>query len=328
MLWPLHYPTTSSTVVDRIASTLKRSHSFRYLGANSTEIFMSGASGTNDDMVVGRTNNSEDRTLLIATNGGNYEDGFVLSVSATDDTLLVANPNGVDGIHAKGTKLLATGGQTIRPGNGILGQGLNGVVGYVHAAARDHVVENGENGAGAGVVGIGGTTTMGVFGTGTNGIVGYEQTTPRDPAFEAQEMAGVLGRGQIGVSGDGVNGPGVHGRGLPGVQGDSSAGTGVLGQGVTGVVGEGHGGAGVQASSDTEQAAILESRLKAQVWLVPLRIKNPTLLPRSEAGEIVATIETLAWPDVPRDVPPMEIASLWFCKVGGSAGQANWIKLA
>lgn len=78
---------------------------------------MSGASGTNDDMVVGRTNNSEDRTLLIATNGGNYEDGFILSVSATDDTLLVANPNGVDGIHAKGTKLFATGGQTIRPGN-------------------------------------------------------------------------------------------------------------------------------------------------------------------------------------------------------------------
>ena len=286
---------------------------------------MSGASGANDDMVVGRTNNSEDRTLLVATNGGNYEEGFILSVSATDDTLLVANSNGVDGIHAKGTKLLPTGGQTIRPGNGILGQGLNGVVGYVHAVTRDHGVEND---AGAGVLGVGGATTMGVFGTGTNGIVGYEQTTPRDPAFEAQEMAGVLGRGQIGVSGDGVNGPGVHGRGLPGVQGDSSAGAGVLGQGVTGVVGAGHGGAGVQASSDTEQAAILESRLKAQVWLVPLRIKDPTMLPRSEAGEIVATIATLAWPDVPRDVPPIDVASLWFCKIGGSPAQANWIKLA
>ncbi len=286
---------------------------------------MSGASDANDDMVVGRINNSEDRTLLIATNGGDYENGFILSVSATDDSLLVANPNGVDGIHAKGTKLLPTGGQTIRPGNGILGQGLNGIVGYVHAAARDHGVENG---AGAGVLGIGAATTMGVFGTGTNGIVGYEQTTPRDLAFEAQEMAGVLGRGQIGVSGDGVNGPGVHGRGLPGVQGDSSAGPGVLGQGVTGVVGEGNGGAGVQASSDTEQAAILESRRKAQVWLVPLRIKDPTALQRSEAGEIVATIEKLAWPDVPRDVPAIEIASLWFCKVGGSPAEANWIKLA
>src|ERR1700704_478115 len=116
MLWPLHYPTTSSTVVDRTASTSKRSHSFQYLRDNSTEIFMSGAGDANDDMVVGRINNSEDRTLLVATNGGDYEDGFILSVSATDDTLLVANSNGVDGIHAKGTKLYPTGGQTIRPG--------------------------------------------------------------------------------------------------------------------------------------------------------------------------------------------------------------------
>jgi hypothetical protein len=37
---------------------------------------MSGASDANDDMVVGRINNSEDRTLLIATNGGDYEDGL------------------------------------------------------------------------------------------------------------------------------------------------------------------------------------------------------------------------------------------------------------
>ena len=283
---------------------------------------MSGASSANDDMVVGRTNYSEDRTLLVATNGGDYEAGFILSVSATDDSLLVANSNGVDGIHAKGTKLLPTGGQTIQPGNGILGQGLNGVVGYVHAGLRDHGVEID---VGAGVLGIGGTSTMGVFGTGTNGVVGYEQTTPRDRTFEAQEMAGVLGRGQIGVSGDGVNGPGVHGRGLPGVQGELSGGPGVLGQGVTGVMGEGNGGAGVQASSDTEQAAILESRRKAQVWLVPLRIKDPTELPKSEAGEIVATIARL---DVPRDVPPIEVASLWFCKVGGSPSEANWIKLA
>lgn len=283
---------------------------------------MSGASSANDDMVVGRTNYSEDRTLLVATNGGDYEDGFILSVSATDDSLLVANSHGVDGIHAKGTKLLPTGSQNILPGNGILGQGLNGVVGYVHAAFRNHGVEND---AGAGVLGVGGTSAIGVFGTGTNGVVGCERTTPRDLAFEAQEMAGVLGRGQTGVSGDGVNGAGVHGRGVPGVQGESSAGPGVLGQGVTGVIGEGRGGAGLQASSNTEQAAILQSRRRAQVWLVPLRIKDPTELPRSEAGEIVATIEKLA---VPRDVPPIEVASLWFCKVGGSPAEANWIKLA
>ena len=54
-------------------------------------------------------------------------------------------------------------------------------VGYVHAAPRDHGVENA---AGADVLGIGGTTTMGVFGTGTNGVVGYEHATPRDLVFD------------------------------------------------------------------------------------------------------------------------------------------------
>ena len=285
----------------------------------------SGADESGSDMVVGRTNKSEERTLLLATNGENapngYEEDFVLNVSTENDMVLVSTPRGVDAIHAKGTVSFPTGGLigTIPAGNGIISQGINGVVGYVHAMARDR---NLENSVGAGLLGVGSGTSVGVFGIGQNGIVGYEQATARDLAFEVAQKAGVLGRGETGVSGDGANGPGVFGRGLPGVQGESSGGPGVLAEGQTGVVATGNGGAGVHATSTAEQAAILESRRMAQLWLVPLRIKDPTSLKRSTAGELLTTV----WAD--EEHKGVEITSLWFCKIGGDPTQANWVKLA
>jgi hypothetical protein len=285
----------------------------------------SGADGSGEDMTVGRTNKSEERTLLIAINGDNapngYEEDFVLNVSTANDMVLVSTPRGVDAIHAKGTVALPTGGAigTIPAGNGIISQGINGVVGYVHAMARDR---NLENSVGAGLLGVGGGMSPGVFGSGQNGVVGYEQATARDLAFEAVQKAGVLGRGETGVSGDGANGPGVFGRGLPGVRGESTSGPGVLAEGQTGVYATGTGGAGVHANSKGEQAAILESSKMAQVWLVPLRIKDPTFLPKSTAGELLATV----WKD--EEQRGLEIASLWFCKIGGDPTHANWIKLA
>ena len=285
-----------------------------------------GADESGDDLTVGRTNKSEERTILVATNGENapngYADDFVLSVSSENDGVLTSTPGrGVDAIHAKGTLPLPTGGAmgTIPAGNGIIAQGVNGVVGYIHAVTRNRLLENS---VGAGLFGVGGGTFPGVFGTGQNGVVGYEQThvASRDFAFEAAQRAGVLGRGETGVSGDGVNGPGVFGRGLPGVQGQSTSGPGVLAEGETGVFASGKKGAGVHATSEEEHAAILESRKWPQLWLIPLRIKDPTLLPSSNAGELLATV----WPDE-RGV---EVASLWFCKVGGEPTQANWAKLA
>jgi hypothetical protein len=283
-----------------------------------------GADESGDDLTVGRTNKSEERTILIATNGENapngYADDFVLSVSTENDGVLTSTPGrGVDAIHAKGTLPLPTGGAmgTIPAGNGIIAQGNNGVVGYIHAMTRNRLLENS---VGAAVLGVGGGTFPGVFGTGQNGVVGYEQATPRDLAFEGTQRAGVLGRGETGVSGDGANGPGVFGRGLPGVQGESSGGPGVLAEGETGVFARGKKGAGVHATSEEEHAAILESRKRPQLWLIPLRIKDPTSLPSSNAGELLATV----WPDE-RGV---EITSLWFCKVGGDPTQANWEKLA
>ncbi len=285
----------------------------------------SGADESGDDMVVGRTNKSEERTLLLATNGENapngYEEDFVLNVSTDNDMALVSTPRGIDAIHAKGTVSFSTGGAigTIPAGNGIISQGINGVVGYVHATARDR---NLENSVGSGVLGIGSGMSVGVFGIGQNGIVGYEQATIRDLAFEGAQKAGVLGRGETGVSGDGANGPGVFGRGLPGVRGESSGGPGVLAEGQTGVFATGNDGAGVHATSKTEQAAILESAKMAQLWLVPLRIKDPTSLKRSTAGELLATV----WAD--KEERDMEITSLWFCKIGGDPTQASWVKLA
>ncbi len=285
----------------------------------------SGADESGDDMVVGRTNTSEDRTLLLAVNGENAPDGygedFVLNVSTDGDKVLVSTPRGVDGIHAKGTVSFPTGGAigTIPAGNGVIAQGLNGAVGYVHQSARDRTLENS---VGAGLLGVGGAEAAGVFGTGANGVVGYEEATPRDLAFEAAQGAGVLGRGETGVSGDGANGAGVFGRGIPGVQGQSGGGPGVLAAGQTGVVAAGTDGPGVLASSSTEQAAVLESARMAQLRLVPLRIENPLSLPRSNAGELLATV----WAD-PKE-RGTEITSLWFCRIGGDPTLANWVKLA
>ncbi|MBG6214243.1 hypothetical protein RCH23_003346 [Cryobacterium sp. CAN_C3] len=288
-------------------------------------LMASGAEESGDDMVVGRTNTSEDRTLLLAINGDNAPDGygedFVLNVLTQGDKVLVSTPHGVDAIHAKGTVSFATGGAigTIPAGNGIIAQGLNGVVGYVHDVARNKPLESS---VGAGLLGVGGANAAGVFGSGQNGIVGYEQATGRDLAFEAGQKAGVLGRGETGVSGDGANGAGVFGRGVPGVQGQSTGGPGVVALGLTGLVATGTGGPGALVSSTSEQAAVLESTRMAQLLLVPLRIEGPLDLKRSTAGELLTTV----WAD--KEQRDKEIVSLWFCKVGGDPTQSNWVKLA
>jgi len=287
----------------------------------------SGADESGDDMVVGRTNKSEDRTILVATNGdnapGGYEEDFVLSVSIEDDHVLTNGLHGVDGIHATGSTELATGGAigTLPPGNGIVARGLNGVVGYVHGALRDKAAESNTQ---AGVFGAGGIDAVGVFGSGLNGVVGCEQSTPRDTAWEMLETAGVLGRGPIGVAGDGLNGPGVHGRGTPGVRGEGVSGPGVSGEGETGVFGNGSRGPGILATSSAENAGVFESRRRAQIWIVPLgeKISDPTKLPgHAEPGELCVTIS--------RDERGATTASLWFCAAGaGKASLANWVKIA
>ena len=288
---------------------------------------MSGASGSGDDMVVGFRNESGDSTSLIAINedGDVYGADYVLNVS----TSLLAI-KGIDAIHAEGK----------HGGHGVISKGFNGVVGYVDTVARDGSLEDS---VGAGLLGAGGGASPGVFGSGQNGIVGYEKATPRDVAFEGTQKAGVLGRGETGVSGDGTTGPGVFGRGETGVSGDGRNGPGVFGSGLPGVHGTSNGGAGVLGEGDTgviasatrgsgpgiiaqsriEQAAVLESVDVAQLKLVPLRIKDPTSLRKSDAGELLATI----WPSSDQK-DAIDVASLWFCTDARPGMPPNWVKLA
>jgi hypothetical protein len=286
-----------------------------------------GADNSGDDLVVGRTNRSEERTILVAQNGDHanngYAEDFVLSVSTVGDKVLPTNSHGVDGIHAKGTIAFPTGGAigTIPAANGVVGRGLNGIVGYVHAALRDKGTERDSH---AGVLGMGAPNDAGVLGRGLNGVVGYEQGTARDTTFEGQEMAGVVGVGPNGVSGKATGGFGVHGIGTPGVFGEAQddSNTGVVGQGGTGVFGESlSDGAGIQGKSNKGWGAVLESNVRAQVWLVPIALANPTKLPgKSAPGELLVLMS--------KDQRGREIASLWFCKSGDIAKTANWLQLA
>ena len=306
-----------------------------------------GAKESGDDMVVGRINQSDERTRLEATKGepDGYEDDFVLEVGTAGDKVLVKNPNGVDAIHAKGTVEFPTGGMigVIPAGNGVVGQGLNGLVGYVHQKARDIAQERE---VGAGVLGLGGPGSIGVYGRGVNGVVGYEEKTSRNLTFEA-EKAGVLGVGENGVSGFGNNGAGVHGKGLPGVLGEGPdgvkvvpGGPGVHGIGETGVYAEGSdtgviatGTTGVDATGTGGQGGVFRTKrapargrvpgtVRAQILLDPLENLTPDQLP-GEAGELLVLIIP-----PPADQPAHKVAQLWFCRISGAPGAATWVQLA
>lgn len=307
----------------------------------------SGADSAGDDMVVGRTNESEERTILVAKPILEYEADFVLSVGIEGGWSSTKSHQGIDAIQATGaiTEPPSAGGPSAEPAaNGVVGRGLNGIVGYPHAAPRDR---GSEREAGAGVFGAGGANAAGVFGRGLNGVVGCEHTTPRDATFEASETAGVLGRGPTGISGDGLNGPGVHGRGGPGVLGDGLNGLpGVSGDGGAaggiGVLGQGHDAQGIHGISAGERGGIFESQLnhsgqqiRAQISLVPISAKdpadpsgrtaisNPNQLTRADAGDLCVTITQ----DVRTNMRP--IAALWFCtETNGPAGSPVWVKVA
>lgn len=281
---------------------------------------MSGASAAGDDMVVGRRNESDDSTSLIAIESPDgYAADYVLKVATS---LLPLPARGVDALRAEGNET----------GAGVVAWGSNGVVGYVGGAARDATLEAS---VGTGVLGVGDGASPGVVGSGANGVVGYERSTPRNIAFENAQHAGVVGCGDLtgvsglgatGVSGVGLNGAGVLGRAdaNPGVHGVSTGAAGLLGEGDTGAIAQGTAGPGLLATSTREQAAVLESTRMAQLLLVPLPVLDPASdLRRSTAGELLVTIGPES-----RAEDAREVASLWFCRIGGAPGQSDWVKLA
>jgi hypothetical protein len=232
--------------------------------------------------------------------------------------------------------------------SGVIGVGLNGIVGYPHPVPRDRGLERE---AQAGVFGAGGTVATGVFGRGRTGVVGYWKDTKRDTTLETletTETAGVFGCGPTGVSGISSStvgrGPGVHGLGAPGVAGDGVEGLpGVRGDGGPaggiGVLGLGHDAQGVHGISEGDRGGIFESqlshdeaRIRAQMSLIPIaandpanksqKITDPSQLTRADAGDLCVTITQ----DVSTNRRP--IAALWFCKeTNGPGGVPVWVKI-
>lgn len=299
---------------------------------------MAGATEAGDDFAVGRTNKSEERSLLVAINGDpdGYQTDFVLDVSTEGNQVLTKDPNGVDAVHATGTVSLPTGGAigTIPEGNGVVARGLNGLVGYVHAAPRDR---NDEREVHAGTLGVGGSTSPGLFGRGVNGVVGYEDGVPRDLTWEGGDRSGVIGMGGnagIGVRGKGGNG-GVKGESAnsTGVQGISKLSPGVAGSSTEGigVLGTSESGPGVFGTSAQDNGGVFQSRRSAQVFLIPNAIgplnspsavtpqainvadKGPALPKHGRGGELMAM----------RD--HQGACTLWFCVKDGSP--ARWAQV-
>lgn len=296
----------------------------------------SGATSAGDDLTAGRTNSSEERTIIVATTAkGGYADDFVVYVGTKDGKVLRTVAEGVDAVHATGSVAFPTGGMigTIPAGNGLVGTGLNGVVGYVHAQPRDTDEEKRTQ---AGVFGSGGAMA-GVFGRGANGVVGYSGSVPRDTAWEADGHAGVRG---------GSDDVGVRGKGdAGGVQGVSERSYGVEGVGAAGVLGRSTDGIGVyatcqsgpalQASSDTENAAVLEAPKRAQLWLVPPEVDPPDGPEVSVTPKAFSQIDGESTNPLRKNGRAGELAAikdsrgratLWFC-VDDMATPSRWAQV-
>jgi hypothetical protein len=119
------------------------------------------------------------------------------------------------------------------------------------------------------------------------------------------------GPGVFGRSEDGI---GVMGRGSPAILADSVEGIAVLAQAVK--------GPGIEAHSKENQGGVFQSDKRAQIRLVPRGSGDPGQMATSEQGELAVTLTT-----DPRQ-PDVTVASLWFCTIGGIAGQSHWTKIA
>jgi hypothetical protein len=287
----------------------------------------SGASEQGDDLRVGRTNMSNRRTRLVASEldgdgdstgyAASPVEGFVLDVATTND-MLPSSERALDAIQATGTRPFAGSAGPVPGGNGVVGRGLNGVVGYEQTVQRDPSRE--------------GSATAGVLGFGPNGVVGEGTNGPGVLGRGSQGNPGVHAIAASGPTGSGVSGgPGVFASGDNGIIAHGNNGVGVVG--VSGSAEEGvHGastrGPGVVGQSDEAQGGVFRSRETAQVWLEPLGggINDPSQLRRdARAGELLV-LETVGLNPVTDERETL--ASLWFCIKGGPPNQSTWTKLA
>lgn len=76
-------------------------------------------------------------------------------------------------------------------------------------------------------------------------------------------------------------------------------------------------GRGVRGESVKRQGAVLSSRERAQLHLVPLDLDDPNGVVEGTGGDLLAT----------RKRRERDLHSLWFCVVTGAAAGAVWVKL-
>jgi glycerate kinase len=84
-------------------------------------------------------------------------------------------------------------------------------------------------------------------------------------------------------------GPGVFGHGLPGVLGQSTGGAAVLAEVKRAFTQRVQPAMACTQLRPEIMEAVLECRSKAQLWLIPLRMKDPTSLATTTANELLAT---------------------------------------
>jgi hypothetical protein len=212
-------------------------------------------------------------------------------------------------------------GQTAGPAKNIdglrgiaagLGTGVRGE-GFVGAAGR--AINTGVNGGAipgspppfAGVSGTG--VFYGVLGSG--GLYGVHGQN----GF----LAGVRGQASSvsaeGVQGESDDGTGVHGK--------SKSAQGVFGESRyrEGVYGQSDNREGVHGQSVNDRGGVFESSLVAQLQLNPVPIETPAQLTgTAKPGDLLATI-------YPNE-RGTNVASLWFCIIGGPPSAAGWVKIA
>ncbi|MFF7725877.1 hypothetical protein [Streptomyces sp. NPDC008001] len=249
-----------------------------------------GADNAGDDMVVGRTNESEERTVLVAkgSDEDGYSEDYVLRVAIGNDRVLRDVPKGVDAIQG-----VLGAGTTALPG--VFARGAPSVVGYSQDAARD---------------------------------VAWKAADPSAVCGRATGI-GVRGKGDDGgVRGESGNNFGVEGTSTlaSGVRGTSEQAVGVFGEGSPVVMGNGpgNGNGGVFESEKGAQLRLPPRRLDPlgptapttpQAVIVNDRRHGPGLPKNGQAGEFTTLDD------------PAGACTLWFRVSGPGPGPARWAQV-
>jgi hypothetical protein len=244
--------------------------------------------------------------------GANALGGYgVIGKTSSNERTGVWGDNNRKGFGVKGSS---------RDGPGIGGTSINndGVVGESKTPGRSGVWGNntapdgfgvsGSSVAGVGVQGISRKTEISFVDDSDDGVRGETSNKGKSGVWGNNTGEG------FGVSGSSVSGPGIDGRSIsgPGVNASSNKGNGVTGFSTNrfGVVGSSKNESGIYGHSTTNYGGTFEGE-KAQVRLVPNRVKGPPDTGEHRAGELFVDSEV----------------DLYFCTQSGTPGTWKRVQL-